>query len=215
MYLPQLLHADPAEVDEMYYPRPGATAATAAAQGDWVSKRGSSKLEGYHSHLHAMLSGNNYSPEMADVLLLFGNCRWNMKRAIQNGGMDNYGCFDLWQIEKINGNMSRLGKPLPFPNWSMLKLPANHLEKFGCSYVPPELDMLSAQSEERAAATAAAKAAAAAAAAEAAADVAAASAIPASAVVATSGSPNMLRQVPMQPCASAGTNGGCCCSMQL
>jgi hypothetical protein len=151
---------DPAEVGEMYYPKPGTTEAVAAESGDWLSKRGTSKLEGYHSHLHAMLSGNNYSPEMADALLLFGNFRWNIKRGIDNRGKDNYGCFDLWQIDKINSNMARLGKPLPYPNWKMPKLPVGYTEKFGCRYVPPELDMLAAQAEEQQAAAAAAKAAA-------------------------------------------------------
>jgi hypothetical protein len=108
-----------------------------------------------------MLSGNNYSAEMADVLLLFGNFRWNVKRAITNGGMDDYGCYDLWAIDSINRNMAKLGKPLPYPNWRMLKLPRGHTETFGCSYMPPELDMLAARSEETAAAAAASKAAAA------------------------------------------------------
>lgn len=63
----------------MYYGRQRSDGST-----EWITKRGSSKLEGYHAHLNAVLSGNNYSPELADCLIALFNLRWNIARGIEN-----------------------------------------------------------------------------------------------------------------------------------
>lgn len=139
--------ADPVQdVDKMYYSRSG-NKATAAALGDWVCIRGDSKLEGYHNHLADMLSGNNYSCEMADRLLIIGNCRWNIDRGVQNAKQQDFGCYDLWQIDEINKNMESLGKPIPYPTWKLPKLPDSHQEQFGVQYRAPELDLVNAVQE--------------------------------------------------------------------
>lgn len=137
----------------MYYTRSN-NIVTAAAKGDWMCRRGTSKLEGYHSHLNAMLSGNNYSAEVADALLLLGNFRWNVKRAVENGKLDDFGCYDLWQIAEINSAMQMLNKPLPYPTWNPLTLPPEHNESFGCKYIAPDLDILAARQESSAMAAA-------------------------------------------------------------
>ena len=49
----------------------------------YITVRGTSKLEAYHRHLHAVLDGANNSPEMADALVFEFNYRWTMKAGIK------------------------------------------------------------------------------------------------------------------------------------
>lgn len=127
-----LLPTDPVPVEELYYNRNSNAADTAK----WIAKRGSSKLEGYHSHLHDVLSGNNYSSELAWTLLTLFNFRWNVKRAVENGGQEDMGSFNLWNVEAINKLAAELDAPCPHPGFSMV-LPKSTGEVFGPKYCPP------------------------------------------------------------------------------
>lgn len=71
----------------------------------WITVRGSSKLEGYHSHLHAVLgAGSNYSPELAHALITWFNFRWNIQRGIQNRGDTDFHSFRWWDLQECKVN---------------------------------------------------------------------------------------------------------------
>lgn len=90
-----VLFADPAPVDAMWYNRKEGTGQAA----QWITVRGSSKQEGYHAKLHAVLVGSNYSPALAHVLCMWFNYRWNIDRGIQNRGDPDYKTYRLWDLQ--------------------------------------------------------------------------------------------------------------------
>lgn len=124
--------SDPGSEEELYYRK----ASNTTDNAKWIVKRGSSRLEGYHSHLHDVLTGNNYSSELAWALISIFNFRWNVKRAIDNAGHEDFGSFKLWDIEAINKLAAELGTPCPHPGFQM-KIPQHTTESFGPRYMPP------------------------------------------------------------------------------
>jgi hypothetical protein len=94
-----------------------------------------------------MLSGNNYSGELAYVLLMFGNFQWNVSRGIENAGDNDYGTRQLWRIEGINSLAQQLGiHPLPHPAFK-LKLLDHTNELFLTKYAAPWADIHAAKAE--------------------------------------------------------------------
>jgi hypothetical protein len=95
-----------------------------------------------------MLSGNNYSGELAYVLLMFGNFQWNVLRGVENAGDNDYGTAQLWRIESINNLAEQLGiAPLPHPAFK-LKLVNHTPELFLTKYAAPWVDIQSAKQED-------------------------------------------------------------------
>lgn len=128
----------------MYYNR----LPSSRASCKYIACRGTSKQEGYHAHLHDMLSGNNYSGELAYVLLMFGNFKWNVARGIENAGDNDYGTPQLWRIENINSLAQQIGvHPLPHPTFKM-KLVSHTNELFLTKYVAPWADIDAAKAED-------------------------------------------------------------------
>lgn len=139
---------DPETVDAMHYNR----RSNGSSNKEYITKRGTSKLEGYHSHLHDVLSGNNYSGELANVLILFFNFRWNVRRGIDNLDYEDYCTPDLWRLEKVNQCAEQLGLSPPHPGMSRLHILPKTEETFGTNYAPPWADLRSAKADVDAAA---------------------------------------------------------------
>ena len=89
-------HADPMDLEYMYYNR-----SHNPARPEWITVRGSSKLEGYHPHQHACLPGTNYSPMLADAIITLFNFVWNYKHSVRNGGACDHNFYDLWLVERM------------------------------------------------------------------------------------------------------------------
>ena len=83
-----------------------------------------------------MLSGNNYSSDLAWALTTIFNFRWNVKRAIDNAGQEDFGSFKLWDIQAINTLAAELGAPCPHPGFNV-QIPGTTAEAFGPKYKPP------------------------------------------------------------------------------
>lgn len=60
----------------------------------WIAIHGTSKLEGYHKPVNALLACENISPELAGALICHFNGRWNIDRGVQNLGDSDYGMYD-------------------------------------------------------------------------------------------------------------------------
>lgn len=76
--------------------------------------RGTSQLEGFHKHLHALLPGFNTSPELADLLITLFVLRWNRKAAVKLGTEEYYGTMDYVLLEKVNDKYRELGMEEPY-----------------------------------------------------------------------------------------------------
>lgn len=114
---------------------------------EYRTKRGTSKLEGYHAHLHDVLSGNNYSGELAHVLIMFFNFKWNIRRGVENLQWQDFISCDLWRLENINKAATSLGLPAPHLGLQQLQLVPSTQELFGTKYKPPETDLDGATKE--------------------------------------------------------------------
>jgi hypothetical protein len=83
----------------------------------FINVRGCSKLEGYHCHLNALLSGGNYSPELAGALIALFNYRWNYNCAVRNKGAVDWGMYNHWLLEEMQATCVCMGWPNPCPQW--------------------------------------------------------------------------------------------------
>lgn len=81
----------------------------------WLCVRGSSALEGFHSHLNGLLQGNRTSPELAQALVADFVHRWNVDAGVRNRGDKNYGTYNLQRLEEISARCQALGLSNPFP----------------------------------------------------------------------------------------------------
>lgn len=72
----------------------------------WMSVRGSSSLEIYHSEMFRILSGKNYSPEVANMCILNFNYRWNRERGITNRGDLDHWTTNSWVPQEWNVRLS-------------------------------------------------------------------------------------------------------------
>ena len=82
----------------------------------WRCKRGSSKLEGYHSNLNGILQSGNTSPEVAKARICLFNLRWNVLADIKNAGGTDYGSRDLLQLRRIRESSARCGVGNLYPD---------------------------------------------------------------------------------------------------
>ncbi len=126
----------------MHYNR----SSNSSAGNKYIKKRGTSKLEGYHPKLHAVFSGNNYSGELAFVLVMLFNFGWNVARAIENCGEHDFGSIQLWRIEDINKRAEKLGLALPHYDISKDILPCTQ-ERFCTQYDPTDAVLQAAKKE--------------------------------------------------------------------
>ena len=85
-----LVTADPYAPHLMYFDR----ASIKASVRRWMTIRGTSKLEGFHRWLNALLASGNCSPELAGVLIILFVCSWNINAGIRNKGKPDYGTHE-------------------------------------------------------------------------------------------------------------------------
>lgn len=111
-------------LDEMYFNR-----SHNPDKPEWITVRGSSKLEGYDPHLHACLPGTNYSPALAVTLF---NFVWNYKRSVRNGGAEDHNFYDLWLLERMQQVCQGMGWEYELPVWT--PAPASTHERFGLEF---------------------------------------------------------------------------------
>ena len=121
--------ADPLGIEDMYYNHQ----LNPSKAPEWIAIRGSSKLEGYHPHLHACLPGTNYAPALADAIIALFNFAWNYKRSVQNTGALNHNFHDLWLLERMQQLCEEMEWQYQLPAWQ--PAPADNGEKFGLDYV--------------------------------------------------------------------------------
>lgn len=134
--------ADPLPVEEMYYNR-----SKDVSKPEWITVRGSSKLEGYHPHFHSVLPGTGYAPDTAGGTLTLFNAKWTVKRGIQNKGEPDTGTAEPWMQYNLAQLSAKLG--LPTEEFSSIRVPSSTDEKFGVDFVPDNLDWLEAEKAER------------------------------------------------------------------
>ena len=116
------------------------------ARPEWITVRGSSKLEGYHPHLHACLPGTNYSPMLADAIITLFNFVWNYKRSVRNGGACDHNFYDLWLVEHMQQVCTSMQWDYELPEWQ--PAPATTDERFGLDFVPDSKLVANAEQEE-------------------------------------------------------------------
>ena len=133
--------ADPLPVEHMYYNR-----SKDPLKPDWITVRGTSKLEGCHPHLEGILSGTGYAPDSAGGILSLFNMQWSVKRGIQNKGDPDIGTAEPWMLETLAQLSGSLG--LPADHFKHIKMPSSTAEKFGVDFVPEEQDQLAAKAAE-------------------------------------------------------------------
>lgn len=132
--------SDPLPVEEMYI-----DITREGCMPTFIGIRGSSKLEGYHRYLNALLSGGNYSAELAGALIALFNYRWNYDCAVQNMGAADWGMYDHWLLEEMQETCARMGWGNPCPAWR----PAPPTtERFGVDCASPEMLAGVARGEE-------------------------------------------------------------------
>ena len=114
---------------------------------DWVTVRGTSKLEGYHPHLARALPGTGYSLDTAGGIFALFNMQWNLKRGVQNKGDPDTGTVEPW----LQNNLAQLSRALQLPSdiFQTVSIPASTGELFGVEYVPDALDEEAAQEAEQ------------------------------------------------------------------
>jgi hypothetical protein len=84
----------------------------------FIGIRGSSKLEGYHRYLNALLSGGHYLAKLAGALIALFNYRWNYDSCpIQNMGATVWGMYDYWLLKEMQETCASMGWDNPCPAW--------------------------------------------------------------------------------------------------
>ena len=136
------LLADPLSVEDMYYRRK-----SNPQNPDWVTVRGTSKLEGYHPHLARALPGIGYSPDTAGGIFALFNMQWNLKRGVENKGDPDTGTVE----PSLQNNLAQLSRALQLPSdtFQTISIPASTGELFGVEYVPDALDEEAAYEAEQ------------------------------------------------------------------
>ncbi len=137
-----MLPADPLPLGDMYYNR-----SKDAGKPDWITVRGTSKLEGYHPHLDHVLPGTGYAPDSAGGIITLFNMQWSVKRGIQNKGDPDIGTIEPWMQDNLAQLCGSLG--LSTEMFKGYKVPSSTDEKFGVEFVPDALDQLAAQEAEQ------------------------------------------------------------------
>ena len=120
-------YADPLPVEEMYINR-----STNPDKPEWIGVRGSSKQEGYHSHLHRSLPGNYYSPVLAHAIVTLFNHGWNGRSRVNNAGGYRHNFDDLWQRNEIQQLVQEQRWDYPLVHHGTA--PATSDERFGLEY---------------------------------------------------------------------------------
>ena len=136
------LSADPLPVQDMYYSRK-----SNPQNPDWVTVRGTSKLEGYHPHLARALPGTGYATDTAGGIFSLFNMMWNLKRGIENCGQPDHGCTEAW----LQSNLSQLSRSLGLSaeHFKSVSVPDCTTEKFGVEYEAEPLDRDAALEAEK------------------------------------------------------------------
>ena len=124
-------------MDAMYYRRK-----SNPQNPDWVTVRGTSKLEGHHPHLARALLGTGYAPDTAGGIFALFNMQWDLKRGVENKGDPDTGTVEPW----LQSNLAQLSSALtPADGFQTVSIPASTQEKFGVEYVPDALDQEAAE----------------------------------------------------------------------
>ena len=114
---------------------------------DWVTVRGTSKLEGYHPHLARALPGTGYSPDTAGGIFALFNMQWNLKRGVENKGDPDTGTVEPW----LQNNLAQLSRALQMPadTFQTVSIPESTRELFGVEYKADAQDEKAAQEAEQ------------------------------------------------------------------
>ena len=84
------VYADPLPLEAMYTKKPRLKNGRVV----FVSKRGTSKLEGYHRFWNQLTRGTHYSPRLIGAIAIDHGGRWNELRGRENAGWPDYIIFD-------------------------------------------------------------------------------------------------------------------------
>ena len=114
---------------------------------EWVTVKGTSKLEEYHPHLARALPRTGYSPDAADGIFALFNMQWNLKRSVDNKGDPGTATVEPW----LQNNLAQLSRALQLPSdtFQTVNIPASTEGLFGVEYVPDALDEEAAQEAEQ------------------------------------------------------------------
>jgi hypothetical protein len=130
------LLGDPANV-QLYY-----TKKSGSKIPKYYTCRGSSQLENFWKQLERIVTGPNSSPEMFNAVMLYYIFKYNINRAVENGGMNcgrRFPTFDVDIIASINTHASLLGLNMPFPDWKHPD-PDFPVVKMGCDALMEDHD---------------------------------------------------------------------------
>lgn len=100
-------------------------------------------FEGYHSHLHSSLPGNNYSPALAPAIVTLFNHEWNGNSGVRNGGDVKHHFHDLWQRTEIQRLVQQHKWDYPLVHHGTTPDASN--ERFGLEYIADPEDETAAQ----------------------------------------------------------------------
>ena len=103
----------------------------------YIPVRGSSKLEGFHRWMNALLSGSNNSKQLAQAMQELFVGRWNINSGISNMGKPDYGTHEHKLLYEVKRLYELLGFSNPFPQLEDLSSVAP--EPMGYSFLPMEL----------------------------------------------------------------------------
>lgn len=132
------------QIEDKYYSR-----IRDSAKPDWITVRGTSKLEGYHPHLRGILPGTGYAADTASGIYTLFNMQWSLKRGSDNKGDAECGVTEPWTQETLAQLCTKLGlSPDPFGS---LKVPTSNEERFrvDCQQVEADLDRLHEEEARR------------------------------------------------------------------
>ena len=80
----------------------------------WLVLRGTSSVEGFHSHFHDLLQGYNTSPDLAALIMSLFLGRWNRDLSFKHGDTD-YGMYDYELLQRVNDLTRQLGQAVRYP----------------------------------------------------------------------------------------------------
>lgn len=105
------------------------------------SLRGTSHLEGYHSHLHkATRDAPNHGAVLSQSLLLDLNFRFSIESAARNvDEHDHYECIQPWLLDTINTIYIKCGHAAPYPKVFVNKIRGEKVDTLLSHFTSPKL----------------------------------------------------------------------------
>ncbi|GLC69996.1 hypothetical protein PLESTF_000910800 [Pleodorina starrii] len=104
----------------------------------WLVLRGTSSVEGFHSHFHSLLQGYNTSPELAVHIMSLFLGRWNRDQSFKHGDAD-YGMYDYDLLQRVNDLARRLGHAVRYPEADVKLASVEEKMHFEWKHLQPEL----------------------------------------------------------------------------